>query len=87
MHFETLLNKSPSTNHVAFVTVFAIYNSTVQSKPDDLVTVGNISYGKVEKSMAILNVFINFIQVYLVMFHNCNLKFDSVHKYKIHLRM
>lgn len=51
---------------VAFVTVFTIYNSTdklanVQS--DDHVTVGTISYTKGERSLAILNVFINFIQV------------------------
>ncbi|KAI3444697.1 hypothetical protein Pfo_001362 [Paulownia fortunei] len=62
-HFGTFLNNSHSIDHVAFVTVFATYNSTVESGPVDLVTVGNISYNKVERSMAILSVFINFIQV------------------------
>lgn len=53
-------------DHVALVTVFATYNSAVESRPIELVTVGNISYNKVERSMAILNVFLNFVQVYLV---------------------
>lgn len=49
---------------IAFVTVFTSYNSTpVDSRSSDLVTVGNASYNKVERAMAILNVFINFIQV------------------------
>ncbi|KAG7998364.1 hypothetical protein I3843_01G255400 [Carya illinoinensis] len=52
---------------IAFVTVFAIHNSSPNTHVDDrssnLVTVGNASYSKVERSMAILNVFINFIQV------------------------
>ncbi|XP_047322222.1 uncharacterized protein LOC124926100 [Impatiens glandulifera] len=51
---------------VAFVTVFTTYNSTdklTNAQSDDLVTVGTISYTKVERSLAILNVFINFIQV------------------------
>lgn len=61
-HFGTFPNKSHSMDSVAFVTVFTTYNSTAE-KPVDMVTVGNISYNKVEKSMAILNVFINFIQV------------------------
>lgn len=69
------LNKThPSTSYIstgretiAFVTVFSIHNSSLNTHVDDgssnLVTVGNASYGKVERSMAILNVFINFIQV------------------------
>ncbi|EYU31983.1 hypothetical protein ABFS82_02G150200 [Erythranthe guttata] len=62
MHFGTSLNNSRSPDRVALVTVFTIYNSTVESRPADLVTVGNISYGKLERSMAILNIFVNFIQ-------------------------
>ncbi|KAK2975305.1 hypothetical protein RJ640_015983, partial [Escallonia rubra] len=52
---------------IAFVTVFATYNSSIDrqvtSRSNDLVTVGKMSYNKVERSMAILNVFFNFIQV------------------------
>ncbi|CAN0889831.1 hypothetical protein LINGRAHAP2_LOCUS16176, partial [Linum grandiflorum] len=52
---------------VSIVTVFTIYNSSADAHGDDsrsssLVTVGNASYSKTERSMAILNVFINFIQ-------------------------
>ncbi|XP_072983158.1 uncharacterized protein [Typha latifolia] len=59
-----------STGTVSFVTVFTIYNSSLKSdstgmddKLSDAVTVGNISYNKADRSMAILNAFINFIQV------------------------
>ncbi|KAL8495630.1 hypothetical protein ACS0TY_019666 [Phlomoides rotata] len=62
-HFRTSHNSSQSIDQVALVTVFTTYNSTIESRPVDLVTVGNTSYNKVERSMAILNVFINFIQV------------------------
>ncbi|KAL0425846.1 UNVERIFIED_CONTAM: hypothetical protein Sradi_1119400 [Sesamum radiatum] len=62
-HFGMSRKNFRSIDPVAFVTVFTIYNSTVGSRPVDLVTVGNISYNKVERSLAILNVFINFIQV------------------------
>ncbi|XP_022757066.1 uncharacterized protein LOC111304612 isoform X1 [Durio zibethinus] len=51
---------------IAFVTVFTIYNNsldTLVNRSSNLVTVGNASYSKSERSMAILNVFINFIQV------------------------
>ncbi|XVF73416.1 hypothetical protein PTKIN_Ptkin12aG0200200 [Pterospermum kingtungense] len=52
---------------ISFVTVFTIYNNTpdtlVNSRSSNLVTVGNASYSKPERSMAILNVFINYIQV------------------------
>ncbi|KAG6432361.1 hypothetical protein SASPL_103937 [Salvia splendens] len=48
---------------VTFVTVFTIYNSTADSRPTELVTVGNMSYNKVERSMAILNVFLKFVQL------------------------
>ncbi|CAN1308103.1 hypothetical protein LINPERPRIM_LOCUS27242, partial [Linum perenne] len=52
---------------VSLVTVFTIYNSSVNvhgddSRSSDMVTVGNASYSKTERSMSILNVFINFIQ-------------------------
>lgn len=68
------LNKThlPSSNlsykgdSVAFVTVFTVYNTSLDSHPDgrsvNLIKVGNASYSKTERSMAILNVFINFIQ-------------------------
>ncbi|KAL6569387.1 hypothetical protein OROMI_013901 [Orobanche minor] len=36
---------------------------TIESRPVDLVTIGNTSYSKLERSLAILSVFINFIQV------------------------
>ncbi|XP_062077953.1 uncharacterized protein LOC133782634 [Humulus lupulus] len=52
---------------IEFVTVFTIYNSTISVRADEkasnLVTVGNVSYSKEERSMAILNTFVNFIQV------------------------
>lgn len=62
------LNKTQSSTNrrvnavetIAFVTVFSVYNFSADASR---VTVGNISYSKVERSMAILNVFINFIQV------------------------
>ncbi|XP_047951404.1 uncharacterized protein LOC125196814 [Salvia hispanica] len=58
-------NNSLPTDHVALVTVFTTYNSTADSdsRRNDLVSVGNVSYNKVERSMAILNVFLNFVQV------------------------
>ncbi|KAL0379667.1 UNVERIFIED_CONTAM: hypothetical protein Sangu_0031000 [Sesamum angustifolium] len=64
-HFGMSRKNFRSIDPVAFVTVFTIYNSTVGSRPVDLVTVGNISYNKVERSLGILNVFINFIQAFL----------------------
>ncbi|ONI01711.1 hypothetical protein PRUPE_6G155400 [Prunus persica] len=66
-HSSASSHVSSGVDDIAFVTVFTIYNSTVNGRADDqlshLVTVGNASYTKVERSMAILNVFINFIQV------------------------
>jgi hypothetical protein len=66
-HFSNSSHTSKSGENIAFVTVFAIYNSSLNVNVDDrssnLVTVGNASYTKVERSMAILNIFINFIQV------------------------
>lgn len=56
-----------SGENVAFVTVFTIYNSSTdrhaEKKNLDLVTIGNSSYTKLERSMAILDSFIKFIQV------------------------
>lgn len=59
---------SAAVDSIAVVTVFTIYNSStsnghVEDQFSNLVTVGNASYTKFERSMAILNVFINFIQV------------------------
>lgn len=52
-------------DNIAFVTVFTIYNSSLSYLDDrsSNTIVGDASYNKVERSMAILNVFINFIQV------------------------
>lgn len=65
---RTFPNDSRSEDVVVFVTVFTTYNSTVDrrvnGRPVDLVTIGDTSYNKIERSMAILDVFINFIQVY-----------------------
>ncbi|XP_012572815.1 uncharacterized protein [Cicer arietinum] len=66
------LNRTHSSNgrlgvdgSIAFVTVFTIYNSSVDKLDDKSsnTIVGNASYNKVDRSMAVLNVFINFIQV------------------------
>lgn len=66
-HFSTSSHTSRSRENIAFVTVFTIYNSSlnlnVNDRSSNLVTVGNASYSKMERSMAILNIFINFIQV------------------------
>ena len=52
---------------VSFVTVFTVYNNTsLDARASDLVTVGNASYSKTERSIAVLNVFVNFIQVLLL---------------------
>lgn len=56
-----------SAERVSLVTVFTTYNSSIGSRPVDLVTVGKMSYDRVERSLAVLNVFVNFIQVYLVL--------------------
>ncbi|KAI4354857.1 hypothetical protein L6164_003686 [Bauhinia variegata] len=67
------LNRTHTSNsisslegNVAFVTVFTVYNSSVSNVDDrssNTVVVGKELYNKVERSMAALNVFINFIQV------------------------
>ncbi|KAL6226006.1 hypothetical protein ACLB2K_004854 [Fragaria x ananassa] len=60
-HFSTA--STSLVDNIHFVTVFTLYNAT---HPDDrlsnLVTVGNTSYSKLQRSMAILNIFVNFIQ-------------------------
>ncbi|XP_027355098.1 uncharacterized protein LOC113865001 [Abrus precatorius] len=66
------LNRTHSSNSrsgldgsITFVTVFTVYNSSLDDVDDKSsnTVVGNASYNKVGRSMALLNVFINFIQV------------------------
>lgn len=66
-----------SSDFVSFVTVYTIYNSSLKldSPHMDGVNVGNISYSKEERSMAILNTFINFIQVNLSILYNETLNY------------
>ncbi|XP_010506474.1 PREDICTED: uncharacterized protein LOC104783092 [Camelina sativa] len=56
---------SGAGNGVSFVTVFTIYNTTVDNvKSSNMVSVvGNVTYSKPQRSMAVLNAFANFIQV------------------------
>lgn len=65
--FLTPSTASSAGNNISFVTVFTIYNSSLDERADEnaskLVVVGNASYSKEERSMAILNTFVNFIQV------------------------
>ncbi|GAA0143477.1 phosphatase [Lithospermum erythrorhizon] len=61
-NFSTSSRRYNFGDNVAFVTVFATYKSVVDEQKD-LTTVGDITYTKVERSMAVLNVFINFIQI------------------------
>ncbi|KAK7405075.1 hypothetical protein VNO78_06258 [Psophocarpus tetragonolobus] len=58
-------SKSSVDGSITFVTVFTIYKSSlndVEDKSSNTI-VGNASYNKFGRSMALLNVFINFIQV------------------------
>lgn len=70
---KTSFQASSIGNSISFVTVFTIYNTSldvhVDSRASKMVTVGNASYSKTERSMAILNVFINFIQASLRQIH------------------
>ncbi|XP_010559113.1 PREDICTED: uncharacterized protein LOC104827614 [Tarenaya hassleriana] len=54
-------------NGVSFVTMFTVYNTTLEAqanaKASTIVSVGSTTYSKPERSMAVLNAFINFIQV------------------------
>lgn len=65
-HFGASSKKLEAGGNISIVTVFATYDTAVDQQTNgkllDSVTVGNISYNKVERSIAILNVFINFIQ-------------------------
>ncbi|KAL5738058.1 hypothetical protein ACOSP7_030819 [Xanthoceras sorbifolium] len=64
---KTHTHASSVGDSISFVTVFTIYNTSHDIHDDgrasNMVTVGNASYSKTERSMAILDVFINFIQV------------------------
>lgn len=70
---KTSFQASSIGNSISFVSVFTIYNTSldvhVDSRASNMVTVGNASYSKTERSMAILNVFINFIQASLRQIH------------------
>lgn len=66
IQISTSSNISNGGGGVSFVTIFTVYNSSVDVKSRDAATiVGRVSYNKVERSMAVLNTFINFIQVLL----------------------
>ncbi|KAK2639000.1 hypothetical protein Ddye_026795 [Dipteronia dyeriana] len=66
-HISTSSHTSSVGDSISFVTVFTIYNTSHDTHADgrtsNLVTVGNASYSKAERSMAVLDIFINFIQV------------------------
>lgn len=60
---------SGAGNGVSFVTVFTVYNNTSLDVTSSKVSVvGNVTYSKPERSMAVLNAFANFIQVTLLSF-------------------
>ncbi|CAM8941738.1 unnamed protein product [Rhodiola kirilowii] len=61
-YFSISPGTSKSDESVTFVTVFSIYNSSMDAQASKSVIVGNASYNKVERSMAVLNIYINFIQ-------------------------
>ncbi|KAI3944757.1 hypothetical protein MKW92_004419 [Papaver armeniacum] len=61
--FSALPQIPNSEDTVSIVTVFTIYNTSAGEKSSKLVTVGETSYTKMERSLAILDVFINFIKV------------------------
>ncbi|GAV61175.1 hypothetical protein CFOL_v3_04703, partial [Cephalotus follicularis] len=60
-HFSTSSHVTNGGESISVVTVFAIYNTSLDIS--NMVTVGNTSYSNTERAMAILNVFISFIQV------------------------
>lgn len=66
-HFGASSKNFKAGGNISIVTVFATYNTAVDQQTSgkslDSVMVGNISYNKLERSIAILNVFVNFIQV------------------------
>lgn len=65
-HTTTSHVSGAAGNGVSFVTVFTVYNNTSVSdlKSSNMVSVvGNVTYSKPERSMAVLNAFAYFIQV------------------------
>ncbi|CAK9318979.1 unnamed protein product [Citrullus colocynthis] len=66
-HLPETSRSANTGDNIQFVTVFTIYNASQDSKvigrSTDVVKVGDASYSKVERSIAVLNVFIDFIQV------------------------
>nr|XP_043621690.1 uncharacterized protein LOC122593361 [Erigeron canadensis] len=64
-HISASSNMSNGGNGVTFVTVFAVYNSSADGRASESTIVGKASYNKVERSMTIMNTFINFIQLML----------------------
>ena len=73
---QTASGSLNSGENVAFVTVFTIYNTSennIEKRSSDLVIVGNTSYSKLERSIAILDSFIKFIQVGFVSLSEPNL--------------
>lgn len=64
---STSLTNSRLGENISIVTVFTSYNSSTDRKITgqlrESVTVGHVSYNKVERALAILDVFINFIQL------------------------
>ncbi|KAI3989911.1 hypothetical protein MKX01_040881 [Papaver californicum] len=65
--FSALPQISNSEDTISIVTVFTIYNTSAGEKSSKLVTVGETSYTKMERSLAILDVFIDFIKAFLEM--------------------
>ncbi|KAL7592021.1 hypothetical protein Lser_V15G31771 [Lactuca serriola] len=66
IQISTSSNISNGGGGVSFVTIFTVYNSSVddvKSRDAAATIVGRVSYNKVERSMAVLNTFINFIQL------------------------
>ncbi|ESQ39164.1 hypothetical protein EUTSA_v10001485mg [Eutrema salsugineum] len=61
----TTSHVSGAGNGVSFVTVFTVYDTSLDHlKSSNMVSViGNVTYSKAERSMAVLNAFANFIQV------------------------
>ncbi|PWA98355.1 hypothetical protein CTI12_AA020420 [Artemisia annua] len=62
-HISASSNISNGGDGIAFVTVFTVYKSSVDARASETTVVGKVSYNKVERSMAILNTFISFIQL------------------------
>ncbi|KAJ8479618.1 hypothetical protein OPV22_023345 [Ensete ventricosum] len=69
IHSSSSQQNLQTRDGISFVTVYTIYNSSIRSDSSrmhdgssELVTVANSSYRKAERSIAILNVFVDFIQ-------------------------